>query len=123
MTALRVFLMILIAGMPVFPAVSDERPLTGQEIQDALSGNAVEGVQDGVAWKQIFYPDGTTTYISGNRPSPGRWAVRGEKYCSQWPPSQSWDCYQMTGEGDRMTFIPDAGGPSWPVRVVKDKQP
>ena len=29
----------------------------------------------------------------------------------------------MTGEGDRMTFVPDAGGAPWPVRVVKGKQP
>lgn len=123
MDTMRVMLLVTAAFALTIPAISAERTLTGPEIESALNGNAVEGVQDGVAWKQYFYRDGTTTYISRNRPSPGRWSVKGDKYCSQWPPSSNWDCYTMTGEGDRLTFIPDAGGAPWPVRVVKDKQP
>ena len=98
-------------------ALADERRLTGAEIRDALSGNTVSGIQDGVAWKQYFDPSGQTTYVSGGRASPGRWSVRGDRYCSQWPPSERWDCYTMTGDGDRMTFVPDGGGTDWPVTV------
>ena len=105
------------------PAVhADERPLTGAEINSALSGNTVAGIQDGQAWKQYFDPNGQTTYVSGGRASPGRWSVRGDKYCSQWPPSERWDCYAMTGDGDRMTFVPDGGGTDWPVTVSKGNQ-
>ena len=77
MAAARGLLLVLAAFTVAMPAVSAERTLTGPEIEKALNGNAVEGMQDGVAWKQHFYRDGTTTYISGNRPSPGRWSVRG----------------------------------------------
>jgi hypothetical protein len=99
-------------------AQAGETPLTGAEIRDALSGNTVNGVQDGVSWKQYFDPGGATTYVSGGRASPGRWSVRGERYCSRWPPSDKWDCYAMTGEGDVVTFIPEAGGADWPAKVV-----
>ncbi|MGB0844751.1 MAG: hypothetical protein ACPGVN_08430 [Alphaproteobacteria bacterium] len=43
---------------------------------------------------QTFHGDGTTTYISG-RPSLGKWQVRGNKYCSVWPPSESWSCFEI----------------------------
>ena len=123
MKGTQVASMAVIAWMLACPSVADERLLTGQEIQDALGGNAVKGVQDGVSWKQTFHPSGTTTYISGTRPSPGRWAVRDDKYCSQWPPSPNWDCYTITGEGDRLTFVPDAGGASWPAHLIRRSQP
>ena len=101
---------------------SDERPLSGAEIKSSLSGNTVSGVQDGEAWKQYFDPNGQTTYVSGGRASPGRWAVRGDKYCSQWPPSERWDCYEVTGNGNRMSFVPDGGGADWPFTVVSGNQ-
>ena len=112
--------LVMLASTPI--AGADERPLTGAEIKDALSGNTVAGVQDGQAWKQYFDPNGRTTYVSGGRASPGRWSVRGDKYCSQWPPSERWDCYAMTGEAGKMTFIPDGGGVHWPAIVSSGNQ-
>lgn len=103
-------------------AGAEERGLTGAEIRTALEGNTVLGVQDGEAWKQYFDPNGRTTYVSGGRASPGRWSVRGDKYCSQWPPSERWDCYAVTGNGNRMTFVPDGGGADWPFTVANGNQ-
>lgn len=118
MSALKSFVILCFCMLvPAAAAIAGERALTGAEIRTALSGNTAEGVQDGVAWKQYFDPNGQTTYVSGGRASPGRWSVRGDKYCSQWPPSERWDCYGMTGEEDRMTFVPDGGGADWPVRM------
>ncbi len=114
----------ILAGisMVVSPAIAQELPLAGAQVRDGLSGNTVEGVQGGVNWKQYFNPSGATTYVSGGRASPGRWSVRDDTHCSQWPPSENWDCYALTGEGDRMTFVPEAGGASWPVRVIPGKR-
>jgi len=103
-------------------AGAEQRALTGTEIRAALEGNTAGGIQDGEAWKQYFDPNGQTTYVSGGRASPGRWSVRGDKYCSQWPPSERWDCYRMTGDGDQLTFVPDGGGADWPFTVTKGNQ-
>ncbi|MGI9412117.1 MAG: hypothetical protein ACR2PM_00500 [Hyphomicrobiales bacterium] len=119
MPVLKPFAAVVFAVLVMSAALAGERPLTGDEIRAALSGNTVEGVQDGADWKQYFDRNGQTTYVSGGRASPGRWAVRGDRYCSQWPPSERWDCYRMTGEGDRMTFVPAGGGANWPAKVKK----
>ncbi len=60
--------------------------------------------------RQIFYKSGRTLYDSG-RPSWGYWAVRGDQYCSQWPPSNGWDCYDLERHvgGDRFRFISETG--------------
>jgi len=106
------------------PAVqAGEEPLTGDQIKEILSGNTVFGEQKGTPWKQYFDADGATIYISGeDAPSPGRWAVREDRFCSQWPPSDKWDCYDMTGAGENVTWIFVGGGDPWPAKVVSGRQ-
>lgn len=53
---------------------------------------------------QYFGAGGDTQYIT-DRASNGRWAARGGQYCSQWPPSDRWDCYDIQLLGDRVKFI------------------
>ncbi|MDX1710226.1 MAG: hypothetical protein R3316_03715 [Rhodovibrionaceae bacterium] len=126
---MRTFVSLFLATLLVLPALStnaadEEQPLTGAEIKAALSGNTVFGEQDGTKWKQYFAPDGSTTYISGDDdPSPGKWRVDGDTFCSLWPPASDWDCYDMTGDLDAsppsVTWIYQGGGAPWPA-VVKD---
>ncbi len=49
--------------------------------------------------------------------SNGLWDARGDHYCSQWPPTENWSCYDMTGDGTQLTFIA-AGGKVWPVTIL-----
>ncbi|MCD2359449.1 hypothetical protein [Sulfitobacter mediterraneus] len=79
-------------------------PLSGAEISAALTGKVV---QYGSAW-QDFRASGKTLYNAG-RDSWGYWRVEGYQYCSQWPPSDLWACYDMTRQGDRLRFIGAAG--------------
>ena len=51
---------------------------------------------------------GRTLYHAG-RDSWGYWIVRGDLYCSQWPPSDRWDCYGMTRAGDNIRFTDGFG--------------
>jgi hypothetical protein len=101
----------LIAGAPLFilAAVAAEKPLTGDEIRAALSDHTVSGNADGKSWQQTFQKGGATFYSQGDAVSNGRWDVRGDKYCSQWPPSEAWSCYDVTADGKTITFISSSG--------------
>jgi hypothetical protein len=76
------------------PASAAEKIMAGAEIRATLTGAHVEG--DG--WSQSFDDGGATTYTKGGTHSQGRWDVRGNEYCSLWPPSDGWVCYSMTIE-------------------------
>ena len=59
---------------------------------------------------QVFRADGATVYDKG-RVSEGRWAVRGDQYCSVWPPSDQWACYDLraSADGRALTFVAGDG--------------
>lgn len=74
--------------------------LTGDEIAAALTDRTLAYE---AAW-QDFRASGRTLYNAG-ADSWGYWRVEGDKYCSQWPPSDLWACYGMARRGDRLRFI------------------
>jgi hypothetical protein len=98
-------------------ALAEERPLTGEEIRAALNDRTVAGVDDGKAWQQTFQKSGATFYSRGSSVSNGFWDVRGDEYCSQWPPSEHWSCYKITGDGEAITFISE-DGKAWPAKIL-----
>lgn len=79
--------------------------LSGAEIRAALDGRAL--IYDSGA-VQDFRASGRTLYHSG-QDSWGYWAVRGDQYCSMWPPSDLWACYDMARKGDVIRFIGAVG--------------
>ena len=97
-------LAVLIQQVPA----AEERPLTGPEITAILTGAEVNG--EGT--RQEFHESGRTLYHDG-RASWGYWRVEGDQYCSQWPPSDAWTCYDMRSweEGQRLwvTWISPSG--------------
>lgn len=99
-------IMALIAGIPVgLGAEEGFERLNGDQVLEALMGRKLS--YDGGIW-QTFDPSMRTTYFSG-RPSAGTWAVRGDQYCSVWPPSDHWACYDMERKGDTIRFIGSTG--------------
>ncbi|WP_299830576.1 hypothetical protein [uncultured Roseobacter sp.] len=101
--------LVWIALMGLWPALAAAEtvvwmPLTGDEVQQALTDRKL---QYDSAWQE-FRASGRTLYNAG-ADSWGYWRVRGDQYCSQWPPSDLWACYGMARSGDRVRFI-GAGG-------------
>ncbi|WP_033838284.1 hypothetical protein [Mesorhizobium loti] len=89
----RTFLFALgLLSVPVISAPAAEVAMKGPEILAALKGAHVQG--DG--WSQDFDDGGATSYTRGDSHQIGRWDVRGDQYCSLWPPSDAWACYAMT---------------------------
>lgn len=70
-------------------------------IKDALSDQTL--VYDAYTFQQ-FSADGATRYLT-ERVSDGRWAARGGQYCSVWPPSDVWTCYDFEVKGGQVRFI------------------
>ncbi|MEM6356750.1 MAG: hypothetical protein AAF844_13850 [Pseudomonadota bacterium] len=92
--------MIATAGvLGATPALAEER-LTGADIRAVLTDAwvAYEGA------RQHFLADGTTRYFTPDQ-SLGFWTVERDQYCSRWPPSGGWTCYDM--------FRTDTGGLLW----------
>jgi hypothetical protein len=83
--------------------------MTGPEIEAALGDHTVAGTKDGKSWTQVFQKSGLTIYSEGDANSNGRWRVTGDQYCSQWPPNDSWSCYDLVRDGDIVTFVSSTG--------------
>jgi hypothetical protein len=79
--------------------------LDGAGITAALEGRKLEYTNG--AWQE-FRASGRTLYNAG-RDSWGYWAVRGDAYCSAWPPSDLWDCYAVEGSAGGVRFRGAAG--------------
>jgi hypothetical protein len=95
---LRVF--AVLATLPFAVMAQDWQPMTGAQITAALTARDIT-YQNAT---QRFYASGRTLYNAG-QDSWGYWAVRGDQYCSQWPPGDGWDCYDMARAGNVLRFI------------------
>lgn len=83
----------------------DWRAMGGEEIRAVLAGTRLV-YKDGIT--QEFRASGQTIYNAG-RESVGRWTVRGDRYCSQWPPADGWICCDMARQGAALRFVGDRG--------------
>lgn len=102
---------LLIAGTA---AIAEERRLTGDEIGAALADHTYRDADTSKKAEQIFQKQGVTYYSQNGQPSQGFWEVRGDQYCSQWPPNEAWSCYDVVLDPPVLTFI-SAGGARYPM--------
>ena len=83
------------------------QPLTGDAARAALSDHTL-AYPNGAT--QSFSANGDTAYDSGHL-QPGRWRIDAGKYCSVWPPSDTWACYkfEQSADGQAVRFTSDDG--------------
>ena len=98
-------------------ASAGETQLTGPQIREALSDHTYRSADKGKDAEQIFQASGTTYYTENGSQSQGRWEVRGDTYCSNWPPSEAWSCYMVVVDGEVLSFV-SASGTRFPVVKV-----
>ena len=98
------FAVILAVLLPAAALADDWAPLDGATITEALTDQWLKYT----AARQHFGADGQTLYDAG-RPSWGSWAVRGDQYCSVWPPSDLWTCYDVRQNDDVIRFVASDG--------------
>lgn len=113
--AIAVFLTPVLA---LSAAHADLKRLDGAGIAAALDGKTISGERGGRAWVQSFDAAGVTLYsAAGEAESEGRWQVREDRYCSQWPPAPAWVCHDMFRDGDVVVFIGE-DGEEWLARIT-----
>lgn len=115
---MRVKLTATILALLVIPSSAADGKLNGDQITSVLTDTTVyEYRNDTRPWRQYFGANGATPYYGSDGPaSHGRWQVRGDQYCSLWPPSNAWSCYDVTSRTEDgktiITWIPPSGGSS-----------
>ncbi len=96
-------MMFLLCATPAM--AEDWTTLSGDQITQALTARLLR-YEDGA--RQQFNADGTTIYESPDI-SHGQWRVTGDQYCSQWPPSDRWSCYDVAQNGLDIRFVAGDG--------------
>ena len=72
--------------------------LNAEGITKALTGRTLQYETA----TQEFRPSGKTLYTTSQE-SWGNWSIHNGQYCSQWPPSSDWNCYDMYLSDDART--------------------
>ncbi len=104
------------------PANVLARTLGSGDIEMLLSNRFVAGTQDDNQWVSWFSSDGSTTFSQNrNRPTAGNWKAENNQYCSQWPPSQTWDCYDVVSDGVSVEFSKTDTNEQWHGMLVAEK--
>lgn len=77
-------------------AADPYRP-TQRQLDTMLRGNTLEGIRAGRPYRQYFDPSGSTrSREQGGEVTSGSMRVDANgQYCSLWPPSDRWTCYQV----------------------------
>ena len=87
------------------------QPLDAPAITLALTARTL-AYKDGAT--QRFNEDASTIYTT-THPSTGAWRVERNQYCSQWPPSDRWSCYDVARSADGLDLRFTAGDGSGSV--------
>ncbi len=86
--------------------LAEETKLSAGQIAAALSDKTLHGEGE---IEQIFQKGGMTIYTADGNVSQGLWKVDGDAYCSQWPPNETWSCYDVMQDGSKITFVSKSG--------------
>jgi hypothetical protein len=86
-------------------AMAAETRLSGPDIISVLQDVELTAEDAGKHISQIFQKSGVTLYVVAGQQSQGFWRVEGDRYCSQWPPHEQWDCYDVSRDGKTIAFI------------------
>lgn len=105
---------LLIAGSAL---ANDPHQPTRQQLDEMLRGNSMQGIWAGTPYLQYFDPSGNTRYRErGANDTEGRWRIdENGRYCSIWPPSDRWVCYQVLVVGNSVYW--KSGDQYYPAEV------
>jgi hypothetical protein len=88
-----------------------EKKLDGEALKDLLSDITLTSTETGRVIDQVFQSSGATFTVDAETKalSRGFWRIEGDKYCSQWPPSEHWSCYHVFGNDNGVVFVSSNG--------------
>lgn len=96
---------LFFAIWPTFSLAGDWTKVAGDTVRAVLEGHRIIYANGA---SQEFRTSGATLYNLG-RDSWGYWRVTGDQYCSMWPPSDLWACYDLEVSGSQLRFVGASG--------------
>jgi len=91
-------------------APAPARKLVGLDAVQALVGNSVVGKDaDGEPLVEFYMRNGTVKQLSGDTVSTGKWVLKGQQMCFEFPDDDDETCYKVEVAGDVATFTDNTG--------------
>ena len=92
-------------------AQASEKRLDAETLKTLLSDITLSSTETGRDMQQVFRASGSTFIIDTEtgQQSQGFWKLQGDKYCSQWPPSENWECFDVYGNDQGVVFVSSYG--------------
>lgn len=108
---MRGLILALVLASPSMALAEDWQAIKGDEISTALAARVL-GYDGGEM--QNFFADGRTLYEVKGGESWGKWKVEGDQFCSVWPPSDHWTCFDLERDstGRSLRFVGSDGAES-----------
>ncbi len=109
MRGFGILLVILAFGQTA--ATAEEAKISGDAIRIMLNDMTFNQIKPTTKYKieQIFQSSGVTHFIVNGDVQTGRWRVEKDQYCSNWPPTEHWDCYDILQSGETLIFLSAQG--------------
>ena len=108
----------------VRPVLADERPMSADEIREALAGNTVEGLWRNTPYLSYFQPNGVTLFRpEGGEQETGKWRIDKDKdqYCA-WLARTGWRCYRLYRDGRTVIWETPGTEERFPSRIIPGRQ-
>jgi hypothetical protein len=106
----NIFLTLLLWPL-IATAQAAEKKLDAETLKDLLGDITLSSTETGRDIEQVFQSSGATFTIDTEtkQQSQGFWKLQGDKYCSQWPPSENWECFDVYGNDQGVVFVSSYG--------------
>ncbi len=86
--------------------------MSGEEIERAVTGAHMAGVEDGTTWKEYFDPAGSIEGSWAGRAYQGTWAVQSDRLCLDYQGTTDDGCWHLSrGEDGRLFWFTKDGTP------------
>jgi hypothetical protein len=108
---MKPLLYLLSCGALATASLAAEMKISGPQIREQLADRTFQQVKPATDHKieQTFQRGGVTVYVVDGQVQLGQWKVEGDTYCSAWPPSDDWDCYDILQDKTALVFVSARG--------------
>jgi hypothetical protein len=109
--AMKTIILTLLFSSFIATVQAAEIKLDAEALKSLLSDITLTSTESGRVIEQVFQASGATFTIDieTRQQSQGFWKLQGDKYCSQWPPSENWECFDVYGNDQGVTFVSSYG--------------
>ncbi len=92
------------------PAPAAVGRLTGAAAWNSLIGNSISGKsEEGDPLTEFYLANGTVKQLIDDEISTGKWALRGQEICFEYPEDDDETCYKLVIDGNVATFTDEDG--------------